>query len=493
MLARLILLISGVLLGGGQAIAQSSAPPIAIRNATLQSVVRVDAFQCPEQLDRTGSGFVLAESGKVITAHHVVGGCNIIQINSGAEIRSATVSRVLAKGDLALLSPTSPLPAPGLRLANPPPDQNGNFSAAGFQNNQLSAGDVLVSFSAGSSQLNQILTAASLTDLRGAHSAIDFRQSVLRFNAALQPGMSGGPIVDRNGHVIGIVAGGLKAGAAPASWGWPAEWIAELLVSGEVINRPVRTAMIYYSSQDLRDIATSRSAKERISCGLGMVYHGRKSFAEISAGADDYQRLQHIVAISGQTLAEIAAIDFDLWVHEPSGATAVVPAGLAIVNEDNYCVVKSNVGPFQQVIWSTQAPTPIDIQNMSITFEQNIMYRKAPYGFGFQIDPQLTTFQFPNVPGPLFRDNMVFNRKGFSQPKQPYFGPNTPMAHSFETLVAKSGTFLGVGTINDNVPANLGLCLQSMGNMPGCGAAIAHLHEWSRFVLATQLSTYPAY
>jgi len=115
------------------------------------------------------------------------------------------------------------------------------------------------------------------------------------------------------------------------------------------------------------------------------------------------------------------------------------------------------------------------------------------------VDPQLTTFQLNNfgmpVPALQFRENgMVFFRKGFTQPKQPFTGPATPMAHSFETLVAKAMTFLGVGTINDDLPAQLGPCVQFGAiEQPQCAPALRHLKEWTHFILATQLSTYPLY
>jgi hypothetical protein len=91
---------------------------------------------------------------------------------------------------------------------------------------------------------------------------------------------------------------------------------------------------------------------------------------------------------------------------------------------------------------------------------------------------------------------MVFNRKGYIHAKGPWnagMPMPTDVEHSFETLIAKSGSFLGVGTINSDLPTNLAACVQNQGQLPGCPHdSIAYLHEWTRFILATQLSTYPA-
>jgi hypothetical protein len=322
---------------------------------------------------------------------------------------------------------------------------------------------------------------------------------VLRFNVALQPGMSGGPIVNANGAVIGIVAGGLKAGAAPASWGWPSEWISGLLASTEATGRPVRVAGVYYTLSDLQSIAKAVATGRRIKCGtLEFEFRGRRSFSEVARGTDDKPRLQHIVNVSTLPQDEIDQLAFDIWTHLPSGATAVSPAGYDLVNENDVCVARSKTGPFQQVLWATAATNPAEIQAASVRFEVNVMAPRVGFTLNFNYDPQLTTVQLNGMPGPQFRENnMVFNRKGMMYLKGlPVPGTQTggtQAGHVFETLVAKGGTFLGVGTVNDELPPQLSACVQT-GNTTGiCVPAIQHLKEWTHFILATQLSTYPVY
>src|SRR5262249_23608333 len=147
------------------------------------------------------------------------------------------------------------------------------------------------------------------------------------------------------------------------------------------------------------------------------------------------------------------------------------PVGYVQSNGNTACEFRSSTGPFRQVIWASAASDATEVQAVSTRFEQTVMLPLAPYQFGFQLDPALTTN------GPQFRENgLVFNRIGFLQAKQ-FAAPGTmvPMAHTFETLIAKNGSFVGIGTLNDDVPAALGLCAQSGGKMQGCESVMRHL------------------
>lgn len=480
--------------GGAQ---QQDGPSYAAREAALKSLVHVAADDCADGAPRAGSGFAYEQPGRIVTAHHVVGGCRRLTVTyegvpqGNARQRAAQIARVLAVSDLALLEVAGAPHVPVLRLARPPADKAKPHAGFGYQNGQLTAGDQLVTFSTGQSRLVDILPPEAQQELARAGSRIDTRRQVLRFNVALQPGMSGGPIIDAQGQVVGIVAGGLKAGAAPASWGWPAEWVGDLMASNDAREQPVRVAGAYYSLPEMRAVAQAEASGRRMRCGqLDFEFRGTRRFAEVARGTDDYPRLQYLLQIGGQPPPVIDALAFDVWVHRESGATAVVPSGYPMETQGNVCVVRSQSGPFTQVVWGAPAFTQLQIAQVSIVFEQQVMYPLAPYNFGFQFDPALTT------QGPQFRDNgMVFNRKGFTQPKAFWMAgmPTPPLAHTFETLIAKAGSFLGVGTLNNDMPAGelQRFCLQG-GQMPVCAAVLRNVAEWTRFILATQLSTYPA-
>lgn len=488
--------------------AWAQAPSYEIRQQVLRSLVQVTASDCADGVSRSGSGFALEQPGRIVTAHHVVGGCKTVQVSYEAiqppapKRREARVVRVLSAGDLSLLQIDAPPTVPTLRLAGSTPSRDELFAGFGYALGMPTAGDQEVRFSTGASRLVDILPSAAADELRHSGSPIATDHEVLRFNVALQPGMSGGPIVNRSGEVIGIVAGGLKAGAAPASWGWPGQGVRQLLASTEPTDRVVRVASTYYSLPDLSALQAARQKGRKLKCGeLEFIDTGLRSLNDLMRGADDWQRVQYLIGLSRENPQALGAEQFQVWVSQPSGATALVPAGYTLGNEGSTCVAKSNRGPFQLLIWSAHTPTPMDVEWRSTEFEQRVIGPRIPYNFGALPDPQLTTYVTnpmtgQSFPGPQLRDNgLIFNRKGFSLAKRPmrFPGDVVPVAHGFHTLVARSGNFLGVATLNDEVNPMIYACTSQNPPPMGCVGAVTHLREWTRFVLATQLSTFPTF
>jgi hypothetical protein len=469
--------------------------------------VQVSAFDCEGGGSRKGSGFALDQPGQIVTAHHVVGGCRGFNVryegvpNTAARERRATLAKVVAAGDLGLLRVEAPPTVPVLRLAGAPPSRDHGFAGFGYGLGVPTAGDKAVRFSSGATKLRDILPPAAAQELAdGSRVALD--AEVLRLDAPLEPGMSGGPIVNAAGEVVGVVAGGLKAGASTASWGWPGDGVRRLLVSNEALHQPLRNTGLFYSEQDFTQVSRALAQNRRLRCGeLEFTDTGVRSLAELMRGADDWPRVQHIMNLSRESPQALAAAQFQVWVHRPSGATALVPTGYVLDNEGGACVARSKKGPFQLLIWSASTPTPHDVQWRSTEFEQRIIGPRMAYNFGFQLDPQLTTLVANPMtglpmPGPQMRDNgLIFNRKGFALAKRPmqFPGDAVPMAHAFHTLVARSGSFLGVATLNDEINPLIYRCGTPGAPAVGCIGASAHLAEWTRFVLATQLSTFPVY
>ena len=143
-----------------------------------------------------GTGVVIDSGAQVLTAHHVIDGANQIQLSfaDGSQAYASVASVDLAK-DIAVLAPDAP---PGLVA----PATIGSASA-------LSVGDEV--FAVG----NPLGLAGSLT--AGVVSGLerDFKppgrdytiQNLIQFDAAVNPGNSGGPLVNRGGQVVGIVIG----------------------------------------------------------------------------------------------------------------------------------------------------------------------------------------------------------------------------------------------------------------------------------------------
>jgi S1-C subfamily serine protease len=148
----------------------------------------------------SGSGIILAK-GAVITNQHVVASCARVQVVQNGQIYPASVKKRDAKADLALLEvPTLPAVAyPTLRRRA----LNGEgVMVAGYPLSGLLSSDMIV------------------TDgIVNALSGISNDSSLLQISAPVQPGNSGGPLIDKSGALLGVVVSKLNALKAAASTG----------------------------------------------------------------------------------------------------------------------------------------------------------------------------------------------------------------------------------------------------------------------------------
>jgi len=136
-----------------------------------------------------GSGVIVSSDGYVLTAAHVVSGTKevAVQFKAGLQL-NASVVRVDQEQDLALLK----LPGTGYQAVQL------NLDAPARAGNEL--------YAIGS-PLNEDL---AFTVTKGVISAYREREGdkakFIQTDAALNPGNSGGPLLDKSGRVIGIVS-----------------------------------------------------------------------------------------------------------------------------------------------------------------------------------------------------------------------------------------------------------------------------------------------
>lgn len=142
------------------------------------------------KLTATGTGFYIAPDGYLVTNAHVVEGCKRMTLKGGAELEVLDVEE---DQDLALLKAAAAGPplmvrdGRGVRLAE-------DLLVAGFP-----LGGIL------SSGIN--VTVGTVSALAGLGD--DDRR--FQFTAPVQPGNSGGPVLDMSGNVIGVVVSKLDA------------------------------------------------------------------------------------------------------------------------------------------------------------------------------------------------------------------------------------------------------------------------------------------
>jgi S1-C subfamily serine protease len=146
-----------------------------------------------EDTDELGSGVLVSAEGVVITALHVVEGADTIELTfANGETTDATVVEEQPQKDLAFLQ-VDQLPdgvAPAV-LGDPALPVGSEAYAAG------SPYGLFGSLSAG-------VISGRDRSFRSPDSGITIT-GLLQFDAAVNPGNSGGPLLDRGGRVIGIV------------------------------------------------------------------------------------------------------------------------------------------------------------------------------------------------------------------------------------------------------------------------------------------------
>ncbi len=165
--------------------AQKVTPPVVARKSpTPAPRKRAD----PDKVvaAASGSGFAVSSKGHVITNNHVIEGCQNVKIHHKGKAIPATVVAYDPQNDLALLKgdfrPSTVLP-----LSNDRPELLQDVYVAGYPFGRKISTGVKV-------------TKGIVSSLTG----IGNNFSQIQIDAALQPGNSGGPILDDKGNVIGV-------------------------------------------------------------------------------------------------------------------------------------------------------------------------------------------------------------------------------------------------------------------------------------------------
>jgi len=175
----------------------SATPPPAFSAQVFQtiqpSMVLIET-QRPDG-DGLGSGVVVDDSGDILTALHVVDKATDIKVTFADGTQSSvTVTTTQPQNDIAVLSPTT-LPA---QLV---PAVLGNPNAMRVGDDAYVVGNpfgLYSSMSAGViSGFNRSFRPPEGNELQG----------LIQIDAAVNPGNSGGPLLNREGQVVGIITG----------------------------------------------------------------------------------------------------------------------------------------------------------------------------------------------------------------------------------------------------------------------------------------------
>ncbi len=160
--------------------------------------VRIDER---EAIRSSGTGFFISEDGFLITNEHVVKDATQVRLSTSAGLTFAKIVRVDSANDLALLKAQGKFAA--LPVAASRTVRLGNSVATvGFPNIGLQG-------------FAPKLAKGEIASLSGAQDDARYFQ----ISVPVQPGNSGGALVDERGNVVGVVSAKLSARAALAASG----------------------------------------------------------------------------------------------------------------------------------------------------------------------------------------------------------------------------------------------------------------------------------
>ena len=169
------------------------------------SVVQVKALRADGTVSDSGSGVIIDDAGDILTALHVVQNAQTLTVvfADGTESSAQIISQV-AESDIAALRPANtPVQLQAATLGNP--------SSLKIGDDAIVVGNPFA--------LTRSLSTGVISGLdRSVQAPNQGRtlRGLIQFDAAVNPGSSGGPLVNRDGEVVGIVTGLVNPTGQPA-------------------------------------------------------------------------------------------------------------------------------------------------------------------------------------------------------------------------------------------------------------------------------------
>jgi S1-C subfamily serine protease len=172
-----------------------AAPKAVVANSDAPNAAPTSPKASPS-VSRTGTGFVVSANGHIVTNHHVVNGCtgDIHGNLSGEPVTTLRVVSSDESNDLALLQGPAASFKDFAKIRDRAIRSGDSVVAIGFPYHGLLTSDFTV-------------TTGIVSSLSGLLNDTRY----LQISAAVQPGNSGGPLLDTSGQIVGMVSAKINA------------------------------------------------------------------------------------------------------------------------------------------------------------------------------------------------------------------------------------------------------------------------------------------
>lgn len=438
----------------------------------------------------SGTGFVWNSRNHVVTALHVISGSNnnirVYYPHLGQEF-NAHVVKVLQDADLALLRVENAPDVQPLLHTNTIPAAGIETYCLGFEiHTPMTQGHRSLRIKFGNLKLIDFASKHRSLIIRNGYPSIDL--DIITFeNNSLIPGLSGAPIFDLQGNVIGIGDGGLEEGAVNVSWAIPAQNLTRLLNSTETsLPQNAHTALLFSSDLD------ANMGTPVTSGSFNLINSRTRSLLQLASFADDQLGLIQLSTLFSEFNPN--AFEYDVFVDNNTGGTVCLPKGSTLTSLGHGAwkvdLEETNGISFQdefEIYVMMRSTTSMeDAQNQSVNFELQFLNNKFPQLF-WQVDPQWTNMI------PVSRLDGLGVRRKAALGNVLNGTVQEPSHYAFEALAIKNNVFLGVVIINKrntHVRAQqIASCINNAQNEE-CHLIREARRKWAQTVLGIQLSSF---
>jgi len=221
-------------------------PPVATAAAKSSAVAATETPQpkASKLISITGTGFVISTGGHIVTNNHVIADC-VGDVRGNLVGESAATLRVVSTdemNDLALLQ------APGTFK-----------NTATIRSTAVHSGDSVIAIGYpfhGLLTSDFTVTTGIVSSLSGFFNDTRF----LQISAPVQPGNSGGPLLDTNGRVVGVVAEKISALKIAKATGNIPENINFAIKTGALRDFLDNSVVPYQTSESTSELKTTEIA-----------------------------------------------------------------------------------------------------------------------------------------------------------------------------------------------------------------------------------------
>lgn len=352
-----------------------------VEAATIKLIVKRSGSE------HTASAFIWGNHDRAVTALHAVTDSQSISVqyeNPAGKLlrRKATAVRALNCCDLALIRIKNAPRREPLRLSRQSARRGMVVAVVGYPHNTKNHHRKGFYIERTDRTLRDLAPVQNVTLLSDA-GLIDVDSKILSLDGQLSPGMSGAPIVTKDGQIVGIGHGGIAHGAAGISFAVHARHLEKLESSTDVF--PSWGGQ--FDSLFVTPLAVTRDDKVEVG-GYNFYLVYRRAAKDYIASADDRFGLRTILNRYKDRLPkDFMTRELASYQTPQCRAVIVVPAGqLGDANATGEVGVLPNdaIG----VAWQlSKSPNPVDLQISADQFRRNVFgrfpekWRQLEWGF----------------------------------------------------------------------------------------------------------------